>query len=90
MTERITKAAQLEAQAKALRRAEQDFFREADRRQEELISRWGMDYVRRLSYIATRYGCAIDDLLDFISADDQVDIYRSKYDDNLSDIEAEK
>ena len=39
---RTKKAAELEAEAKALRRAEAEFFREADERKSELLERWGM------------------------------------------------
>lgn len=39
---RASEAARLEARAKALRRAEQSFLREADKRKEELLTRWGI------------------------------------------------
>lgn len=40
---RAARAAALEREAKALRRAEADFFKEADEREEELLRRWGLE-----------------------------------------------
>ena len=73
----------LQAKAKRVQRAEEEFFKEADARKEELLSRWSMS--DRLTEAATIVGTDPDTLFDYITSDRQVEYFRRSHpnqDDN--------
>lgn len=66
----------LQAKQKRVQRAEEEFFKEADSRREELLERW--EKSDRLQDAAARIGVDADTLYDFITSDEQVAFYQRK------------
>lgn len=64
----------LQAKAKRVARAEEDFYKEADRRKDELLRRWAV--VDRLEKAADVIGTTADDLYDWITSPTQRAYYR--------------
>ena len=78
---RSEQAAKLEAEAKALRRAEKAFLQEASNRKAELLEMWGIDTLaqhptvledERWKRAADMYGIDTDTLYAYVTSDRQV------------------
>lgn len=64
----------LQAKAKRVARAEEDFYKEADSRKDELLRRWAV--VDRLEKAADVIGTTADNLYDWITSPAQTAYYR--------------
>ena len=67
----------LQAKQKRVQRAEEEFFKEADSRRDELLERWGKS--DRLQDAAVILGTDEDTLFDWITSDDQVAFFKRKH-----------
>ncbi len=88
-SKRAEEAAELEAKAKSLRRAEKAFWDEVDERLPEIQNRFNMS--DRFEEICRTYGANTDkakaDLLKHIVSDQQVNYYRRNHSPKPSSIE---
>lgn len=66
----------LQAKQKRVQRAEEEFFKEADSRKDELLDRWGKS--DRLQEAADHVGVDAAMLFDFITSDEQIAFYQRK------------
>ena len=66
----------LQAKQKRVQRAEEEFFKEADSRRDELLERWG--HPDRLQEAADRIGIDADTLYGCITSDEQIAFYQRK------------
>jgi DNA replication initiation complex subunit (GINS family) len=67
----------LQAKQKRVQRAEEEFFREADSRRDELLERW--EKSDRLQEAADLIGTDADTLYGWITSDDQIAFFRRKH-----------
>ena len=67
----------LQAKQKRVQRAEEEFFKEADSRRNELLERW--EKSDRLQEAADRIGTDADTLYDWITSDEQIAFFRRKH-----------
>ena len=67
----------LQAKQKRVQRAEEEVFKEADSRSDELLERWG--HPDRLQEAADLIGTDADTLYGWITSDDQVAFFRRKH-----------
>ena len=78
MTEKeLQQLRSLQAKQKRVQRAEDEFFKEADSRKDELLSRWGQ--VDRLQQAAEVIGTDADTLFDWITCESQIAFYRRNH-----------
>lgn len=75
MTERERKMLlELQAKAKRVQRAEEEFFKNADERRDDLLARWAIR--DRLQDAAERIGTDADTLYAWITSDRQIEFFR--------------
>ena len=64
----------LQAKAKRVQRAEEEFFRDVDERKDEILERWNTS--DRLQDLASQLGTDADSLFDWILSDEHAYLYR--------------
>ena len=64
----------LQAKAKRVQRAEEDFYKDVDERREEILERWQIE--DRLQALASQLGIDADELSDWILSDDHITFYQ--------------
>lgn len=64
----------LQAKAKRVQRAEEEFFRDVDERKDEILERWNTS--DRLQALASQLGTDADSLFDWILSDEHAYLYR--------------
>ena len=81
MNKNLEKAKQLEAEAKAIRRAEQNFWKEVDKRKSEVSERYSINTMsdNRLEEAASFYGITADELFDYIISERQINYYKNTH-----------
>lgn len=68
---------ELQAKEKRVQRAETEFFKEADARKEELLSRW--EHPDRLQQAADLIGTDADTLYGWITSEAQIEFFQRKH-----------
>ena len=64
----------LQAKAKRVQRAEEEFFRDVDERKDEILERWNTR--DRLQALASQLGTDADTLFDWLLSEEHVDVFR--------------
>lgn len=73
----------LQAKQKRVQRAEMEFWRHVEEEKSDILS-------RLLSDVVAKYGCTIDELIDYIKSDRQVEYYRRTHHvDEITDTDDE-
>ena len=87
--DQLIKANQQESSAKQTKRRIQKYITEVDENREFFLSRWGYETEKnvdtfpknvstKISEIALRYGCSMEELLEYIAQPQQIETYQRK------------